>query len=215
MKKSAIALACGLCSIAISGQASAQRFGEKLDVAFSADRLFGITFSNVTEERPGEPDSQLDTTRISFGWGGRKVVSPYEIPRAAIDVFVADRLSLGGSIGFANVSVDRNDGRGYPDYSTFLFAPRVGYVWGLSDSFSFWLRGGLSYHSAHDTDANETGLGLTLEPTFVLTPVEHFGIVFGPTLDLDVTGDVDNGPNRVARRNSTFGLLQVGILGWL
>ncbi len=215
MKKSAIAFACGLCSIAISGQASAQKLGENLDVAFSADRLFGITFSKVTTERPGDLDSHVDTTRFSFGWGGRSVVSPYEIPRAAIDVFVANRLSLGGSIGFANVSVDSNDNRGNPDYSTFLLAPRVGYVWGLSNTFSFWLRGGLSYHSAHDTDGNETGLGLTFEPTFVFTPVDHFGIVFGPTLDLDVTGDVDSGPNRVARRNTTFGLLQVGILGWL
>jgi len=31
------------------------------------------------------------------------VLSPYEIPRAALDVFVAEQLSIGGSLGFASV----------------------------------------------------------------------------------------------------------------
>ncbi len=213
MKKILLALVLGCCSLGSSSAASAQTLGKKLDVVFSGDRLFGVTFSREATERIGQRDTILDTSRVSFGWGGRSVLSPYEIPRAALDVFVAEQLSIGGSLGFASVSSDRDDGKERADYDSFIFAPRVGYIWGLSDVFSFWLRGGISYHS--NTGGHENGLGLTVEPTFVLMPAEHFGIVFGPTLDLDFVGGFDAGPNRVDRHHRTLGLLQVGILGWL
>lgn len=215
MKKILLALVLGCCSFGRPSAASAQTLGKPLDVVFSGDRLFGVTFTREATERFGQRDRILDTSRVSFGWGGRgvEVLTPYEIPRAAVDVFVAEQLSIGGSLGFASVSYDRDDGKDRADYDSFIFAPRVGYIWGLSDVFSFWLRGGISYHS--NTGGHENGLGLTVEPTFVLMPAEHFGIVFGPTLDLDLVGGVDDGRDRVDRHYRTLGLLQVGILGWL
>ncbi|MDX2054808.1 MAG: hypothetical protein SFV15_20565 [Polyangiaceae bacterium] len=213
MKNTLVAAACGLIGFAAAPEARAQTLGKPLDVVFSGDRLFGVSFSKQITGRPGQPDDVFDSTRIGFGWSGRTNISPYEVPRAAVDVFVTEQLSLGGSLGFANVSMDDNDGRRSSSTESIVFAPRVGYLWPISTAFSFWLRGGFTYHSTDP--GNENGLGLTAEPTFVLTPAEHFGIVFGPTLDVDFSGAVDSGPNRVMRHYQTIGLIQVGILGWL
>lgn len=219
-----VALGAAVVLGATPALAQAKQFGEQLDLVFSADRLFGITFSRqVDEDRcgPRDNDCVTDWTHFGLGWHGRGYSTPFEIPRLAFDVFVIDSLSIGGAIGWASYDYEDDDDRDFNDeYSAFIFSPRVGYVIMFSDVFGFWPRGGFTYHSADDdedgfSDDDESGFAFTAEAAFVVTPVEHFGFWFGPTLDIDLSGEAEAGNDDWDRRYRTIGLLQVGLFGWI
>ena len=65
------------------------------------------------------------------------------------------------------------------------------------DAAGIWGRGGITYHYySVDGVLSEDGLALTLEAMFVISPVEHLGILIGPTFDIDLVGgrDYEIGP---------------------
>lgn len=205
-----------------SGTALAQEFGAKGDVAFGAERLFGIQGTHTYLERAvqANPDVEHDYTTISFGWRARTPeASPFDAPRLAFDVFVIDRLSVGGSLGYTSISAEGNGGPDCGDdgsCSSFLFAPRVGYAFMFSNVVGIWPRAGFGYHSASIEDfASEYGFAFGLEAMLVIAPVRHFGFQIGPTFDIDITGELDPevGPDR-DRSYRSFGL-QAGLFGWL
>lgn len=215
----------GMLTVAVvfgANSALAQEFGAKGTPAISADRLtgFSIDHSKLSIPAPGE-DRKVTTNHLGFLWQGNLFGSPYSIPRLAFDYFVIDRLSIGGALGYASYSVDTDPGNGHGSLSAFVFAPRVGYVWNINSWASFWLRGGFTYHS-YGTDANtgsEHAIALTVEPTFVLSPSNHWGFVVGPTGDFSFTGsrEVANGPNGHVDRDlsyTSFGILRAGLIGW-
>jgi hypothetical protein len=216
--------------------ALAQRFGTQGDAVFSVDRLFGINGTHVYEEldppggTPRNPDAEVEDNfiGINFGWRGPLApqLSPFDAPRLAFDYFVIDSLSVGGSLGYASGSDDTEDfvtGAVPPvatpsDYSGFVFAPRAGYLFMFSDVAGIWPRGGFTYHTFSVNEYfGESGLAVTLEAMFVLTPVEHFGILIGPTFDIDFTGKRDyetDDRGDVKRKYRSIGL-QVGLMTWL
>lgn len=212
-----------LAAVFGSGSALAQEFGSKGDVVFAGERLFGIQGTHVYQERqaPALPDYENDYTTISFGWRGTtspEGLSPFDSPRLGFDVFVIDRLSIGGSIGWASSSIDNEDDNPFDSdsYSSFLFSPRVGYAVMFNEIFGIWPRGGIGYHSAKVEDAfSDSGFSLGLEAMFVIAPVRHFGFLIGPTFDIDLTGthDPEQGSD-VDRTYRSFGL-QVGLFGWI
>ena len=113
-------------------------------VLVSLERVFGLHYWHTSVERanPLNGDDVSSGTVIGIGWYGAR--SPYHWGRAAVDGFIIDRLSLGGSIGFYSQSGDA-------DGSGFLIYPRVGYVIPISNVFSFWPRGGFSYMHFENT----------------------------------------------------------------
>lgn len=169
----------------------------------------------------------------------------YNIPRIAFDYAVIDRLTIGGSIyaaftpssstnsTAANGTVTNTD-----NGTTTLFgiAPRVGYAVPVSNAFVFWPRGGFSFNTLSfnsPTTTNALGqpstnsitvnqFALDLEAVFVITPVQHFGILFGPVLDIPLTGKVNastetNGTTvstSVSQSELHVGVT-VGLVGWL
>jgi hypothetical protein len=195
--------------------ASAQEFGAKGTPAISADRLFGIGITNRSEEPEGGDETEINTTTFGFGWQG-VAGSVYDVPRLAFDYFLADSLSLGGSIGYAAYNFEADPGDGEGEGSAFIFAPRVGYVWNFNDWASFWIRGGFTYHSISvgDDDDGENALALTVEPTFVLSPSTHWGFVLGPTLDISVTGGEESGPTEYDVGYQAFGIIRAGLIVW-
>ena len=216
-----VATAAAISLGAVSAQA--EEFGVQGTAAFSADRLFAFHSTRVVRERPApQPDDQVTYTGIGFGWRSQFQASPFDVPRLAFDYFVIDGLNIGGSLGYASVDDDNDQWRGRRDrYSAFLLAPRVGYVWMFSEVAGFWLRGGFTYHSwtrdnpdPAEPDQTISGLALTVEPTFVLSPVEHFAFVLGPTLDWDVSGEHDPGPAQWDNEYRSIGI-QFGLMGWL
>ncbi|HEY6557583.1 MAG TPA: hypothetical protein VI072_09930 [Polyangiaceae bacterium] len=215
MRKMASCMLGAALVLGASG-ASAQEFGAKGTPAISADRLFGISITNRTVDPDPGGEVERDTTVFGLGWQGTAVPSPYDVPRLAFDYFIIDSLSIGGSIGYANVSFEDEPGD-EGEGSTFIFAPRVGYVFNFNDWASFWIRGGFTYHSTsigEDDEVEEHGFALTVEPTFVLSPSTHWGFVLGPTMDLALTGEREVGGNDVDVGYTSFGIVRAGLIVW-
>jgi hypothetical protein len=206
-----------------AGPAMAQAFGSAGDVVFAGERLFGIQGTHVFQENqvPAEPDYENDYTTINFGWRGPlspDLFSPFDPPRLGFDVFVIDRLSVGGSLGWASGSVDNEDTPVVDTggYNAFIFSPRVGYCYMFSEVIGIWPRGGVAYHSSSVDDVySDSGFSLGIEAMFPIVPVRHFGFLIGPTFDIDLTGtrDPEVGSD-VDRTYRSFGL-QVGLFGWI
>jgi len=192
----ALALACTGTTIARS--ADAQAFGNKHDVAFSAERLMGVYFY---DEAPGGPGPQpSSSTHIGLGVAPVGAsVSPYLLPRLGFDYFVIDSLSIGGSLGFGDYDPEGANN----STSGAIIAPRVGYALEFSKVFGFWPRGGFTYRNF---GSNEE-FALTLEAMFYAAPVEHFAITFGPLMDLGIAGTGGEAKN--------FALFSAGLVGWI
>jgi len=141
---------------------------------------------------------------------------------------------LGASVtdaqGGGSVSTDQ----GKATY--FVLAPRVGYILPLTDMISFWPRGGISFNLVHvgfpdevrnnvttSSSLNTTLWAIDLEPIFVLSPVEHFGIYAGPVIDIPLTGNQKQSatvtpPGQTTEINRDYSSFHFGItaglLGW-
>jgi hypothetical protein len=219
--KKSLSFALVIATLSVAPSALAQEFGKQGDAVFAAERLFGFTSTSATLENPGPGDDvEFDGTNFSLGWRGSwGTSSPYEVPRLAFDYLVIDSLSVGGSLGFASISEDVDGGflGANGDGTSFLFAPRVGYIFMFNDVIGIWPRGGFTYHSQNVDDSYDAnGFGLNLEAMFPIIPTEHFGFLVGPTLDLDFTGSYDpDGPaDDVDLTYTTIGI-QAGLFGWL
>jgi len=199
---------------------------------------------------PGAPKRITKESYTQFGllWGGGPAftnINPYNIPRASIDYTVIDGLTVGGSLGFLTASSKREDStnpattsisRDGPTYTNFVFAPRVGYILGFGPNLGLWLRGGLTYYygsassesvsgtgAVTKTKASVNGFALNLEPTFVISPVDHFGFYVGGVIDIPLTGTQKRettgptGATLTTEDGLTFfnaGVL-FGFMGWL
>ena len=67
--------------------------------------------------------------------------------------------------------------------------------------------------------ASENAFALDVEAMFVIAPIHRFGILVGPTFDIDLTGsrdyEIPGGPQQdVKRTYRTIGL-QIGMMAWL
>lgn len=84
---------------------------------------------------------------------GTKSKSNYVAIRPSVDVFVADRFSVGGSVTAmlhqSRMTQTPDDGTGYRHRLNALglsFEPRVGVAFRLAESLSLWPRVGVGYH---------------------------------------------------------------------
>jgi hypothetical protein len=199
--------------------ALAQAFGAKGTPAISADRLFGFSLTGMSLDYPAPVgEVEADASHFGLAWQGANGTTNfplvYDVPRLAFDYFIIDSLSIGGSIGYASLSVEEEDNDEI-DGNAFIFAPRAGYVWNFNDWASFWIRGGFTYHSwSAGDDIEENALALTVEPTFVLAPTDNWGFVLGPTLDLTFTGERELGNQDVDVSYTSIGIIRAGMIGW-
>ncbi len=159
--------------------------GEKGQLTFAAERLFGFQWVSSDVDGPGAPGDG-SSTMIGFGWWYAQH-PPVNQPRLGVDYFVIDRLSIGGSLGFFSGNVD--GGLGPIDDAGFLFAPRVGYAIDLGSWASFWPRGGITYVNYPD---DTYGLGFSAEGAFALFPKPAWAVLLAPALDLMPMGELGN-----------------------
>ena len=199
--------------------AQAQNFGKSGTMVFGAERLFAFYKANVKWEDPdGDNDEDWDHDGLGFGWGANAY--PFNEPRLGFDYFVIDQLSVGGALGYAEYDADDRTPYGGGDVEAFILAPRVGYYIGLGNVFGFWPRGGFTYHSAdpEGRDNSQSGLALTLEAMFTVSPAEHFSFMFGPTFDMDLRGKTEcrfqGRDEDCTLRYRSFGIIQAGVIGW-
>jgi hypothetical protein len=201
----ALVLSLGLATPAL---ASAQEINQKGNLIFSAERLMGLSFSHVSQENPDPlEDDENDYTVFGFAWRGTSPQSPFDIPRIGFDYMLIDKLSLGGSLGYASIGDDA-------DIAIFQIAPRVGYLHSFSKVISIWPRGGLTYHSlSGDGDYSENGFAFSAECPFTFSPTEHFAFHVGPTFDIDLFGGYGGDDSDLSQHWRTFGITG-GLLGW-
>jgi hypothetical protein len=214
----------GLAIASASGSALAAdgEFSSRGTVAFSADRLFGLYITrrdiDYNPPFPAAPpfnvSQHVDSTEIGLLWQGSQRLTPFSVPRVAVDGFVIDHLSLGGTVGFA--STNMNGDVANADQSGFLFGPRVGFSTMFNKWAGIWPRGGFTYYTFNGDNALDYDqFAFTAEVMFVLQPAEGFAFLVGPTFDYGLTGHIDAGPNGADLHEHAFGILTVGLMGWL
>jgi hypothetical protein len=185
-----IFIAALAASLTAGTVASAQTLGRSHDVTLGFERMFGIHWTSWTQDNGPANDTSDSGIDAGFGWDR---TGAYHLPRVAVDFFVIERLSLGGALGFYDHEGDGGDG--------FILAPRVGYAIDLSQRWAFWPRGGLSYYS----EGNYNQVALSAEGQFVFLPQPSWGLMFGPTLDLGLSGERNNDDYREHAMGLTFG----------
>jgi hypothetical protein len=158
-----------------------------------SDQIEGQNGAPATLENPAAAQAQ----RLFFS-----------VPRVGFDYVVIPHLTIGGNVAVyftagstvsrtLNVNGDTVSGG---NGGLFLFGvePRVGYLLHLSDMWTLWLRGGLSFytgtvHSGVAPDGsyshfNADLFALDLEPQIVFTPVPHFGLTAAVNGDIGLVG---------------------------
>lgn len=199
----------GLLVARVAGAQTQTGMHESGGFILSAERLFGLSFWSIKTEVPATAltpgGSTTDSgTNATFAFGSSLTLSsasvlPYTTPRLAFDFLPIESLTLGGSIGYASSTGQREDAQGASrDTSTltaFAITPRVGYVLPLADWVYFWPRLGFTYfHLSIDqpppstTSSSANGFAIDIEPAFVFAFVPHFGITVTPVADIPLTG---------------------------
>jgi hypothetical protein len=206
----AVALTVSLGAASAAAQAAPGGFGSSGQFTIGAERMFGFQSASQTTETElagVTTETTVSATQFSFlGFNGVTPISVYSHPRIGFDYFVIDRLSVGGSIMFMTRSTEVEGGgqtADGPSTTAFLFAPRAGYAFMFNETIGIWPRLGFTYYSlSNETETptgsfedSENGLALAIEGLFVIAPVQNFGFTVGPTIDVGLTGSVeDQGP---------------------
>jgi len=221
--------------------APSARLSDKGHLVIGAERLFGMTATSLKSEAETAGGTQTSTTshtNFSLLWSYPTTV--HNIPRLGLDYLVTSNFSLGLGAGFftssskrkaevGNLSV-KDDG---PTITTWLLAPRAGYVLDLGDTVALWLRGGFTFYGTSTSQETTTGAttttrkttqsgtALNLEPSLVITPVPHFGFYGGLALDFPLSGTEKQETTTGNRtdsaemkyKQSSYGAV-FGLLGW-
>ncbi len=131
----------------------------------------------------------------------------FAVPRVGLDYVIAPNITIGGDVvvfftlgGGRSTQTDFANGTSMTSQqesqslTVFGIAPRAGYIMKLTDAFSLWLRGGLSFYNgtlktsgpggATQTNDSQYQFALDLEPQLVYTPIPHVG--FTAALDADL-----------------------------
>jgi hypothetical protein len=200
-------------TVLMSSSAFAQNFGDKGQLAVSAERLFGFSYSTV---KFGD-DESIGTTGISLlsSQSSQGFWTAYSAPRVAGDYFIIDRLSLGAALGYSHWSTSLptglNNVKNTVSGDAFVFAPRVGYALTFTDLIGFWPRAGFSYLTASAANDSLSSFALTLEAPFTFTPVRNVVFWAGPTLDLGLTGSSSTEQANDTKVSRDFKATQFGI----
>ncbi len=242
MKSRIVIAVAGVALCGATGAAAEEPLGTSGQIVLSGERLFGVTATTekeTTDQGGVSVERKSSTTRFTLlGIGNGS--APAAFPRLAIDGFVAEGVSIGGSVMFVTQTSEvestsgstttKTDG---PKLSGFLLAPRVGYATMLSDAFGLWPRAGITYYSLTASDeidaggtvskfeSSETGLALDLEGMLAYSPASHVAIIGGPVFDLPLSGTDENTTTTGATTTTTkqddtfmdFGVL-VGVAGY-
>jgi hypothetical protein len=244
MMRSLAAVGVTACVLLAAPVAHAQKkFGDQGEFIISADRLVPfISYTHFSNNTPGpigmgvaKDTNSVDQSSVSLLWGATTPQSFFSIPRVGFDYVLIPNVTLGGDLvvffqpsSNASHEQDFTDGTSHidntnrPSETIFGFAPRGGYILGLSDLFALWLRGGFSYYTLSDklTNGNVSvssgrdQFALDLEPQFVFTPIPHLGFTAGATADIPVFGHNWDAAGNSAWSSQLFLGITIGMLGY-
>lgn len=162
-------------------------FGAPGQIAISSD--FSAQIGTHAEVDPNGPNPASRTT-VALG--------------PALDVFVMQNFSVGGQVAFAWEKSGRS-------HVTGLGAgPRVGYDVPITDTFSFWPKGGMFFSVWSDQNASGSRVTAQVYAPFLFHPAPHFFVGFGPYFGVDLLSRWDG---TAANRNIDFALATT-VGGW-
>jgi hypothetical protein len=162
-------------------------FGAPGQIAISSD--FSAQIGSHAEVAP---NGQNPPTRTTIA------LSP------AVDVFVMQNFSVGGqlSLYWSTSGGAKNTGIG--------FGPRVGYDVPITDTISFWPKGGLAFSAWSDRTVSGSRITAQVYAPFLLHPAPHFFVGLGPYFGVDLLSRWDG---NAANRNIDFAL-NTTVGGW-
>jgi len=224
---SSLGLALACAAIPAHAQRKVDNIGNGGGIVIGAERLAGVyhTTNTVTikeEQNIGgtpvtsESESKSSTTTVALF--GHDPASPTEIPRLALDYFVVDGFSMGGSFSFMRNAIEieskqttsvggssqsSSNGEGRVTQQAFVFHPRLGYAVAFNEYVGIWPRAGFSYTHIERREAafpTEPGVeqkttitltNLTLEGLLFVSPFSNFAFVGGPFADIGLGGSAE------------------------
>jgi hypothetical protein len=233
-----------LAVLALASGVAAQDEGWRADdrgLVISAERLFGLHLHvAATDYANGSGTATSTTFMTNFLWANATAADQglnlHAMPHVGLHGVIGPGLTVGGSVGFfshtGEFEQDVGDIEGssvdLPSQFGVVFAPRFGAILPVSRVLAFWPRGGLTLHNVSTTipgssvteefTTNEFGMALSFDPMLVFTPVPHVGLLLGPTIDVGLSGSVENdrdgrviddtiGDDKPTLRHSNFGLV--------
>ena len=246
----AVAASMGVLLAGASAHAQTHgNFGQQGQFILGADRLFSLfAYTHISQDQFNPPPNEkvnntYNATSMSFFSGASPVDTFYTVPRFGFDYVVVPQVTIGGELilfytlgGSSSTSTSLNNGgtmtnsQDNPGLITFGIAPRGGYILPLSDLFSLWLRGGVSYYISSSKQTQTQGtvqvtnstsvnqFALDLDPQFVITPVPHFALTAGLTADIPIVGGHSNETDRpgMSTSNSAWsGIMFIGVTAGL
>jgi hypothetical protein len=176
------AAACLLCGAAQAQDAAPAApqgagFGERDAFLFSVERIFGFQSQKSCVD---DSCQTLDSVGLHpFYWGHIGLFSQQ-----------TSGLNYGSLVGFTYLK----DGFGDDDVAILRLGPRIGYAGSLQPALGYWLRGGPSLFAGFSDGDDAFSLAASFEAMAVVVPVPHFGLLFGPNVDIHLwgeQGDVD------------------------
>jgi hypothetical protein len=206
-----VVVGCVLSTASLARAQMKQEFGDVGESIVSADRLVPLlSWSHWSQDQAPPPGALSQTqsgdqTSFSILFGSTTDAKDvfYTVPRVGYDYVLAHHITVGGDMvllfttGSTTLETDRpgtstTTTTSSPGITGFGIAPRGGYILPLSDMFSLWLRGGLSFYTFNFSstvgDTKTTGgqeqWALDLEPEIVATLIPHVG--FTGALDIDI-----------------------------
>jgi len=167
-------------------QSPSRGFGERASFVFGVDNVLGFTSDRIGKET-------VDSSGLFPGFFG---------PTLALHGVLHGGLTLGANLGGSYLHFsDLGSSRNGDSFFVTTLAPRIGYAGNSKATFGYWIRGGPSLRMIFPDDGESTQLvGAGFELLGVITPVEHFGVTFGPTIDVGLAA------SRGDSKFSTFGV---------
>lgn len=199
--------------------------GARGHVVLSLERLFGVDHVSETQTMNGATIQTYSTTSVSVLRQSQFVGS---IPRFAADLFLRSAVSLGAAVGIAHGTETFNLSGGPSTSETmtsFLFAPRVGYVLRLAPWLSVWPRAGVTwaYTTGDVPDASTGGQAsvwsqawlATVDVPLALAIVPRVAFTLAPTLDVTLASKSEAGAAQGPTSMSQAKLVEVGLMAGL
>jgi len=186
-------LGCALLLLPAAARADAIA---KHTFALGAERITGVFHADEKWNTGNASGSNGVTTLALFGMnGGGDLVDAWQLPRIAMDYFVANGFSIGGSFVVLSRSPENSN------RTDFIIAPRVGFGYMFSRVVGIWPRIGMSYwHGSWSNDpgnlnADAHSFAFDLDVPLLIAPVRSFAITLGPLLDVGFAGRVSGNVN--------------------
>lgn len=205
VRASLVGIALSCVAIAAQAQRKVDNIGNAGGLVIGAERLAGVyhtknTAETTQEEAGVELTTEVETSTTTFAVFGHNPGAFTEIPRLALDYFVIDGFSVGGSLMFMRNNIDiggeqRISGAGSPTQSSDLedqkitqqvlvVHPRIGYAVAFNEYVGVWPRAGISYTHLERTqkvslgDPVQGSRNVEVKSTLTFTNLTLEGLLF-------------------------------------